>query len=472
MKTLLLSACPEEIRLAVVEEGRLTDYMTELTSREDLVGRVYKGVVKNAVPAVSGFFVDIGLAKNGFLREEDCLPGAHPTEGASLLVQVVKDSTATKGPLLTGKISLQGKYSVLLNEKGFIGVSRKIRSEKGRQALRRMAKEILPGGVGLIVRTAAGEAPEAEVEQELRRLAAAWQAIGRRCRITKAPALLYRGKDLTVRACREFLDDTTDRLVTDDRASFQKMEALLQEEAPEKKEKLFYEPAPLFQKYHVEDQVNALFDREVPLPSGGSLVFDYAEALTAVDVNSGSFRQDGIPHGEAAYLVNREAAEELLRQVRMRGIGGMILVDFIDMEKEKQKEDLLALLRKGAARDRVTTVVLGITRLGLVEMTRKRTTHRLMQNYYEPCPVCGGTGMVPSEDTMVLRIHEALAAAKAQGTLPGAVLIECHPAIARRLEEEKEKFRLVTMAMRPVRIAAVPGMRREVFSILADHSPL
>lgn len=472
MKTLLLSACPEETRLAVVEEGRLTDYMTELTSREDLVGRVYKGVVKNAVPAVSGFFVDIGLAKNGFLREEDCLPGARPTEGASLLVQVVKDSTATKGPLLTGKISLQGKYSVLLNEKGFIGVSRKIRSEKGRNRLRQTAKEVCPEGVGLIVRTAAGDAPEQEVEQELRRLAGTWQTIGRRSRITKAPALLFRGKDLTVRACREFLDDAVDRLVTDDKDSFQRMEALLQEEAPEKKGKLSYEPGPLFQNYHVEDQVEALFEREVPLPSGGSLIFDYAEALTAVDVNSGSFRQGGIPHGEAAYLVNREAAEELLRQVRMRGIGGMILVDFIDMEKEKQKDDLLALLRKEAARDRVTTVVLGMTRLGLVEMTRKRTTHRLVQNYYEPCPVCGGTGMVPSEDTMVLRIHEALAAAKERGTLPGAVLIECHPDMARRLSSESEQFRLVTIAMRPVRIAPAEGMRRDVFSILADHSSL
>ena len=472
MKTLLLSVSPEELRLAAVEDGVLTDYLAERMDREDLVGRVYKGIVKNAVPAVKGYFIDLGIGKNGFLREEDCLPGHRPTEGAAVLVQVVKDSTATKGPLLTEKISLPGRYSVILREDGYIGISRKIRSEAARGHLRKLAKEICPSGVGLIVRTAAGSVPAEEVEQDLRRLAGSWDILWRRGRIAKAPALLFRGSDLALRACREWMDDSVEHLITDDRESLERMRGVLLAEAPEKADRLLYEKGPLFQNHHVQEQIDRLFDREVPLPSGGSLVIDYTEALTAVDVNSGSFRSAGIPHGQAAYLVNREAALELMRQIRMRGIGGMILVDFIDMDTNQQKEALLAQLRKDAAKDRVKTVVLGMTKLGLVEMTRKRTGHRLQQLYEEPCPLCGGTGSVPSLSSVVIRIHDALEAARNLGTLPGAILIECAPEMAALLKTEEEQFRLKSIAFRSVRIAAMTGMRRDVFSILADHSGL
>lgn len=472
MKRLLLMASPEEIRLAVEEDGVLADYLAERMDREDLVGRIYRGIVKNTVPAVKGCFIDLGTGKNGFLREEDALPGRRLTEGSTVLVQIVKDSTATKGPLVTEKISLAGRYSVLLREKGYIGISRKIRSEAARGHFRKLAKSLCPEGMGLIVRTAAGDAPEEEVEADLRRLAGTWSVIEKRSRVGRGAALLFRRGDLAVRACREFLDDSVGAVITNEEESLARMEGLLREEAPEKARLLRLEKGPLFARYHVEEQIAGLFERQVPLPSGGSLVIDYTEALTAVDVNSGSFRAAGVPHDEAAFLVNREAAVVLMRQLRMRGVGGMILVDFIDMASEEQKEALLAVLRKEAARDRVKTAVLGMTRLGLVEMTRKRTAHRLEQNYYETCPLCRGRGSVLSPSSVVLRIHEALEAARRAGTLPGAVVVECSPDAAALLETEEEQFRLAAITLRPVRIESCPDMRPGVFSVLADHSVL
>lgn len=468
MRKLLLSVRPDETRLAVVEDGALVDYCAELARREDLVGRVYKGVVRNAVPAVKGFFVDLGVGRNAFLRSSDWPAERLPTEGASVLVQVVKDSTPTKGPLVTGKVSLPGRYSVLLTDSTYIGVSKKIRSEEKREMLRRAARAHCPEGMGLIVRTAADDAPEEEAVQDIQRLAALWAVIGRRFRVEKGPALLYRGSELAIRAIRDFLTDDTDAVITDSRDTQNRLSRLMEEEHLPRPKRVRCEAGPIFRTHHVEEQIDRLFAREVPLPSGGSLVIDYTEALTAVDVNSGSFHRKGISHSEAAFLVNREAAVEIARQIRMRGIGGMILIDFIDMDTKEQKEAVLAVLRRETAKDRVKTVVVGMTALGLVEMTRKRTAHRLLQNYYETCPACGGTGYILSAASVVLRIHHALEEEKARGGMPCPLLIECHPDAADLLEAPEEMWYLKNMMLRPVRVARRPEFRREAFAILAD----
>lgn len=470
MKELLLSVRPEESRLAAAEDGVLTEYLTERPDQEDLVGRVYKGVVKNVVPAVKGMFLDLGIGRNAFLRNEDCLTenGRLPTEGASLLVQVVKDSTPTKGPLVTGRISLAGRCSVLLTDSTYVGVSRKIRSEEKRAALREAAKACCPEGLGLIVRTAADAASKEDAVQDIRRLASLWDVIRRRARIARGPALLYRGIGLVVRTVRDFLTEDVDAVITDDEETARQLVQIMEEEGIAGTERVRCETGPIFRTHHVDEQIRQLFQREVPLPSGGSLVIDYTEALTAVDVNSGSFHRKGISHSEAAFLVNREAAVEIARQVRLRGIGGIILIDFIDMEEKAQQQAVLEALRKAAARDRVKTVVVGMTALGLVEMTRKRTAHRLFQNYYEPCRACGGTGYVLSPASVVLRIHHALEEKKAEGGIPYPLVIECHPDAADILETDKEQWYLKSMMLRPVRVERRPDFRRETFSILAD----
>ena len=470
MKRLLLSVRPEETRLAVEEDGELVDYLAERAGQEDLVGRIYKGIVKNVVPAVKGCFVDLGTGQNAFLRNSDCLTenGRLPTEGSAVLVQVVKDSTPTKGPLVTGKVSLPGRYSVLLTDSAYIGVSKKIRSEEKRKALRDAARAHCPEGLGLIVRTAADSAGEEEAVQDIERLASQWAVIRRRAKVEKGPALLYRGSDLSIRAIRDFLTDDIGAVITDDEATAERLGRLMEEEHLPGAGRVRHEAPPLFRRYHVEGQIEELFQREVPLPSGGSIVIDYTEALTAIDVNSGSFHRKGISHSEAAFLVNREAAAVIARQIRMRGIGGMILIDFIDMDTKEQQEALLAALRRETAGDRVKTVVVGMTALGLVEMTRKRTAHRLFQNYYEPCAACGGTGYVLSAASVVLRIHYALEEQKARGGIPYPLVIECHPDVAKLLETAEEEWYLASTMLRPVRVEARSELRRDVFSILAD----
>ncbi len=470
MKRFLLSVMPEEARLAVEEDGILTDYLAERTDREDLVGRIYKGVVKNAVPAVKGYFVDLGIGRNAFLRRDDCLTegGRLPTEGSSVLVQVVKDSTSTKGPLVTGKISIPGRYSVLLTDSTYIGISRKIRSEEKRNMLRQAAKKHCPEGLGLIVRTAADNAPEEDAVLDIRRLADLWSVIQKRARIEKGPVLLYRRSELAIRTVQEYLSDDVDEIITDNEETARRLSNLMADEHRPGAERIRYRKGPIFRQYQLEEQIEQLFQREVPLPLGGSLVIDYTEALTAIDVNSGSFHRKGISHGEAAFLINREAAVEAARQIRMRGVGGMILIDFIDMDREDQKEEILSLLRRETARDRVKTVVLGMTALGLVEMTRKRTAHRLFQNYYEPCRVCRGSGYVLSASSVVLRIHHRLEEERSRGGMPYPILIECQPDVADILETKEEQWYLKSTMLRPVRIARRPDFRRETFTILAD----
>ncbi len=467
MREILLSVYPKETRLAVCENGRLTDFAAEREDAASLVGRVYKGVVKNVVPTVKGRFLDIGIGQNVFLRDADALAAgkSFPTEGAACLVQVLKDGTDTKGPLVTMKISFPSRFVVLLAESDYIGVSRKIRDDAERARLRGTVKKIVPPGLGVILRTAAARATQEALEAELSRLVTLWETVQKRARIQKAPGLIWRDGHLAVRALREYLTDDTDAIVTNDEETAALLSSLLREEG-RGAVSLTIEKGNLFHAHGIEDDVALLFSREVPLPSGGSLVIEHTEALTAVDVNSGGFRRAGISHEEAAFLVNLEAAAEMARQIRLRGIGGMILIDFIDMETDAQKEAVVAALRKAAQTDPVKTVVLGMTQLGLVEMTRKRTGRRLIDQYTEPCPFCGGSGRVPSLSSVVLAIHRALAHEKGKGNWP--IGIECHPDVADILSAPEDMFLLKSIAWRPVRISPNETMRRDVFSFLRD----
>lgn len=219
--------------------------------------------------------------------------------------------------------------------------------------LRQAAKKHCPEGLGLIVRTAADNAPEEDAVSDIRRLADLWSVIQKRARIEKGPVLLYRRSELAIRTVREYLSDDVDEIITDNEETARRLSNLMADEHRPGAERIRYRKGPIFRQYQLEEQIEQLFQREVPLPLGGSLVIDYTEALTAIDVNSGSFHRKGISHGEAAFLINREAAVEAARQIRMRGVGGMILIDFIDMDREDQKEEILSLLRRETARDRV-----------------------------------------------------------------------------------------------------------------------
>lgn len=472
MKQILLSSSPEETQLAVMEDGKLTDFAMERAGRDNLVGRIYKGVVRNVTPDLKGIFVDIGVGQNAFLRVQD-LPGKEvPTEGKSLLVQVVRDSTATKGPAVTGKISFSGRYAVALTDTDYIGVSKKIRSEEKRALLRKEGKALSPEGMGLIIRTAAEKAGLEEVRADIRRLKGRWETLMKRSRMEKAPALLYREGDLVVRCFRDYVTDDTDEVIVDSAGVQDRLHDMAGEEGGGKEDIIFLhtDTVPLMKAYHAAEQIHLLFEREVPLPGGGSLIFDYAEALTAIDVNSGSFRGRGMSHNDMACLVNREACGEIARQIRMRGIGGMILIDFIDMAREEDKEAIVKTLREAVQKDRVKTVVCGMTSLGLVEMTRKRTAHRLWQSCYDTCPVCHGTGRILSAESVAIAIKNDLTEKARAHLLREDILIECHKDVAAILRKEEAEERLSSRFNRAIHIEEGNHPDRAVYTISACHS--
>ncbi len=468
MKQLLLHVTAEEKVLAVLEDGRLTDISVEKTAEADLVGRVYKGTIKNVVPSINGMFIDIGVGRNAFLRSKDILSKNPHTEGASVLVQVEKDSTETKGPLVTEKISFAGKYAVALLHSGYIGISKKIRSEGKRKELRRIAEELSPKGMGVIVRTAAENAAPEAFAEDMKALADMSGIVERRFRVEKSPALLYRDGDLAVKSLRDYDAEDVESLWTDDEEVYQRLIGMADEAGLLPAERIHHYTgrAPMFHEFHVDQEMKALFEREVPLSCGGSIVIDYTEALTAIDVNSGSF-QGNMPHDELAILINRAAVKEIARQIRLRGIGGIIMIDFIDMEKKREQDELVRLLKEEVRNDRVKTVVCGMTSLGLVEMTRKRTVHRLWQNYYDTCPLCHGEGRILSVTAAAGKIWEDLEAMQAKGPVKTDLLIRCEKEVAAFLNRSENQARLAALLHRDVTIEVQENPNREVYSILA-----
>lgn len=469
MKQLLLHVRPDQTVLALLDNDILSDLFVERAGEEDIVGRVYKGIIKNVVPSLNGMFVDIGIGRNAFLRTRDTLKGASRTEGSAVLVQVEKDSTETKGPLVTEKISFAGRYAVALFGTSYIGISKKITDENKRNFLRSHAAAICQKGTGLIVRTAAETAGEEDFKKDLASLSRMMDVVTKRAAIEKGPALLYRDGDLAVKSLRDYLTGDVERILVDDKDTWQRLSSMAEEETNISKDRiLFYnERESLFKYFHVEEQIHALFERNVPLPSGGSLVIDYTEALTVIDVNSGSFRSKGIPHDQLAFLINKDAAFEIARQIRLRGIGGIIMVDFIDMEKKEEKDKLLHILRSEVRKDHVKTVVLGMTSLGLVEMTRKRTTKRLWQYYYDTCPACGGTGRILSAGAAADRILEDLENRRRSGPFKTDLEIRCQKDVKKVLENSPFKERLAKTALRDVTITEEPNFTRDTYTILS-----
>lgn len=470
MKELLLHCRPRETVLALLRDGRLDDLSVERAGEENIVGRVYKGIIRNVVPSLNGLFVDIGVGRNAFLRTKDILDKKQPhTEGAPVLVQVEKDSTESKGPLVTEKVSFAGTYAVALKGTGYIGISKKIREEGKRDSLRRHAKDICPPGMGLVVRTAAETAGEEDFKKDLASLSHLMEVVEKRYALEKGPALLYRDGDLAVKSLRDYMGKDVERLLVDDHSTWLRLSRMAEDEKICDPARVVYydEKEPLFTHFHVDEDMQHLFDRVVPLPSGGSLYIDYTEALTVIDVNSGSFKGKGMPHDQLAFLINKSAAWEIARQIRLRGIGGMIMVDFIDMEKKQEKEDLIRILQAAVREDRAKTVVLGMTSLGLVEMTRKRTTQRLWQYYFDTCPLCHGTGHIISAPAAADRILEDLENRRARGPFKGDLEITASPEVAALLSREPFRDRLERAAGKETAVKENPAFTRETYTILS-----
>jgi ribonuclease G len=436
------------------KDWRVGELYVERRGARSIVGNVYKGRVDNVLPGLEAAFVDIGLEKNGFLHADDIvMPGVEIARrgrgggrgkrigdllkpGQEVVVQAVKDPLKTKGPRLSMQLSIAGRYLVYVPQGEGIGVSRRL-DDKERDRLRRQVGKVDLGQGGAIVRTAAQGAKSEDFEREIKYLHKLHEVLQQRVKEAKAPAMVFQEADLSVRVVRDIFSKQFEKAIVDDEKQHHRLISFFTRTAPELVERveLYKDDDPLFERFGVEEAYESVMHRRVDLPSGGYLMIDYAEALTVIDVNSGSFTGRGREARleDTITQTNLEAADEVVRQLRLRDIGGIIVIDFIDMARARNRDAVLKTLRKALDEDRTKTYVVEISPLGLVEMTRQNVTEGVREIMTRTCPTCEGEGVILSEDTVAIQVERKLRDLVAEKPEPEAYLIQAHPAVARLL---------------------------------------
>ena len=447
-KEILINVGEEETRVAVLENRVPVEMYIERSPNQRLVGNIYKGRVENVLPGMQAAFVDIGLEKNSFLYIEDAVPvrsneSGHGRgssgnicdmlkQGQELIVQIVKEPIGTKGARVTTHITLPGRYLVLMPTVDYIGVSRRIEDERERERLRELAGRIKHGGMGVIVRTVAEGVEEDELSLDVIMLTNLWRKIITKSSHGPVPNLLHRDLELVQRILRDAFTSDVDRLTIDSHYEYEKILDLMEILGPQLKTKIFLEErGNIFEEQSIDADLEKALKRKVWLRCGGYIVIDQAEALTAVDVNTGKYV--GSTNLEDTVLkTNLEAAVEIARQLRLRNIGGIIIVDFIDMNREEHRRQVLDVLEEEIHKDKTKTNILGITQLGLVEMTRKKVRPSLDEVLQKACPYCEGRGKVLSEETVGINIKQQIYQ-MARQTGAETILVEANPLVAARL---------------------------------------
>jgi ribonuclease G len=434
VREMLISHDSSETRVAVLEDGVLVEFYLERAKRS-VVGNVYLARVRDVLPGMQAAFVDIGLEKNAFLYVDEVVTGDGAVDvprreisqllspGQQVVVQVLKDPMGTKGARVTTDVTLPGRFLVLMPFSSFIGISRKL-PEPERERLHDLITEAAPPGAGLIVRTAAAGASDKDLLSDLEFLQRLWKRVQHQASEALAPEVIYTEMDLALRFVRDVFGDDFRRLLVDDRATYDKVVSFLKKTSPHlvKRVTHYRERVPMFDYFGADQQIDAVLERTVRLPSGGYIAIDQTEALTAIDVNTASFT--GRRSLEDTILrTNLEAATEVVRQLRLRDIGGIIVIDFIDMEDSAHRLEVQERFNGALERDRTKTRAGEISRLGLVEMTRKNVTDGLYNVLTEPCPTCKGQGRVLSDATRRImverRMRETLLAGKSAAYLFG-----------------------------------------------------
>jgi ribonuclease G len=459
-KTILVSAERGETRVAVLEakqkggKADVAELYIERRGRRSIVGNIYKGKVDNVLPGMEAAFVDIGLERNGFLHVDEILmPGGEQAPrrgrgsgrrinelikpGQEILVQVVKDPLKSKGARLSMNVSIAGRYLVFAPHGSGVGVSRRL-TDKERDRLRKMVDRTYKGPGGLIVRTAAHGAKKSDFVREIGYLEKLNEVLQRRARGSKAPALVFQEADLSIRVLRDVFLSEFEKAVIDSPKQFERVTNFFQRTAPELVDgvELYQGKKPLLEKWKIDEEIESTLNRRVDLPSGGYLIIDYAEALTVIDVNSGSFTGRGKGGLEETITkVNTEAAEEAVRQLRLRDIGGIIVIDFIDMARASNRDKVLKTMRKALDADKSKSYVVEVSPLGLVEMTRQNVTDGVREILTEACPTCAGEGVVLSAETVALEGLRRMRDIAAENSDAEAFLIRVNPKVARELAD-------------------------------------
>jgi ribonuclease G len=427
---------------------RIAELYIERRGGRSIVGNIYKGKVDNVLPGLEAAFVDIGLEKNGFLHvDEIVLPGVEAPKrgrgggrkiadllqpGQEIVVQVVKDPLKTKGARLSMELTIAGRYMVYAPTGEGVGVSRRL-EDKERERLRRQTSKLELGQGGVIVRTAAHGAQREDFERELLYLHKLHEVLMKRVQDTQAPAMVFQEADLSVRVVRDIFSEHFERAIVDDEQQHRRLVSFFARTAPELVERveLWEDPEPLLDAYKVTDAIDGVMSRRVDLPSGGYLMIDYAEALTVIDVNSGSFigRGKGAGLEETITKTNLEAAEEVVNQLRLRDIGGIIVIDFIDMARARNRDAVMKTLRQTLDEDRTKTFTAEISRLGLVEMTRQNVTEGVREIMSRPCPTCSGEGVIRSEETIAIEFERRLRDVVIEHPDAEAFLVQINPRV-------------------------------------------
>jgi len=460
-KEIFINIDSQEKRVAVIENKRMEEFYIERLNIVNLVGSIYKGRVESVLPGINAAFVNIGLEKNGFIHVSDVVGGFSGYEelleeeaaeevekkgdkdkplppinevvkkGDEILVQIVKEPIRTKGARLTAHISIPGRFVVLMPFDNHIGVSKRIGDRAERDRIRKILQELkLPKDVGIIVRTAAGGVNKKDIFREVRYLTHLWNEIKNKTKKTRAPHLIHQEYDIVLRVVRDLFTEDVQKLEVDSRDEFNKILKFLKIYSPQLRSrvKFYSESVPLFEKFDIERQIDKIYNRNIQLRSGGYLVFDETESLVAIDVNSGKFVGERNLE-ETAYKTNLEAAEEIPRQLKLRDMGGIIIIDFIDMESHEHRKSIFRTLERHIASDKAKTKILSISSIGLVEMTRQRMRQSIEGKSYQKCPYCAGRGTVKSASTISIelmrKLVQMLAETKARG-----VFVSLHPDVA------------------------------------------
>jgi ribonuclease G len=495
---LVVNSTSDETRVALVEDGIISELHIERKRERGIVGNIYKGKILRVLPGMQAAFVDISHERAGFLHasdvyhfDDDFAVFNDETEeaqvsrgrgkqraniqdsldsGQEILVQTAKEPMGTKGARLTSHISLPGRYVVFMPTVSHIGISKRIESEKERRRLRKIVEGFRPPGTGFIVRTVSANVDEDKLIHDMQSLIQQWSEVLEKHGRVKAPYLLYEESDLIIRAVRDLVAVNLDAVILDTVADKERVEDFITKYIPgfEGDIRLYEEAEPIFDAYGIEPEIKGALARKVDLASGGHLVIDRAEALTAIDVNTGKFVGRGNSLEETILRTNLEAVQEVVYQVRLRNIGGLIIIDFIDMDDSRHREKVYRSLEEALKQDRATTNALAISEFGLVEMTRKRIRESLDQYMCEACEVCEGTGVIMSRETVAYEIlrdvhRQALTFGE------GHILVEANPVVIDFLRhfEKKALKDLEESLQRVVKLKASSGIRIVDFKISA-----
>ena len=483
---LLVNVTPSETRVALVEHGILQEVHIERQARRGLVGNIYKGKISRVLPGMQAAFVDIGMEKAAFLHASDIVPHTECVDvrekehfqvgniaelvrqGQDIMVQVVKDPISTKGARLTTDITLPSRYLVFMPGSAHVGVSQRIDSESERERLKLIVQRQVDELGGFIVRTAAEGVGERELEQDTQFLKRLWRKVLERRLLNKSCSILYEDLSLAFRILRDFVGTELDKIRVDSRLTFEQLKSFTEEFVPVMVDKLDYYSgdSPIFDLHDVENEIQRALERKVELKSGGYLIIDQTEAMTTIDINTGAF----VGHRnleETIFNTNIEATAAIARQLRLRNLGGIIIIDFIDMQSEDHRRRVLQSLEQALARDRAKTSVNGFSHLGLVEMTRKRTRESLEHILCSECPECKGRGRVKTVESVCYEIlREILRVNRAYDADQFVVYASLQVAEALHVEESHSLAELEVFIGKQVKVQAEPLYSQEQFDVV------